>query len=68
MYPSIHNEDIIRHALEDQFEDRLISPDRHRILIDLVDRGLLGMDGFKYCRVEEARDNWRRCHRFSKGL
>jgi hypothetical protein len=31
--------------------------------IRMVDAGLLGMDGFKFCTVEEARENWRVCRR-----
>lgn len=63
MYPLKYSErEFITQALEDQFKERYISPDRHRILITLVDQNLLGMDGFRYCPLEEARENWRRCH------
>jgi hypothetical protein len=30
--------------------------------IRMVDAGLLGMDGFKFCTVSEAKENWRICH------
>jgi len=53
----------IKSRLEDQFYGREISPWDHRKLIQLVDAGVLGMDGFKYCMPEVAKENWRRCHR-----
>jgi len=40
-------------------------PSRGRIeeeLIRLVDEGFIGMDGFRYCWPQTARQNWRVCH------
>lgn len=33
----------------------------HWQMLKLIDRGWLGMDGFRYCFVEYARDCWERC-------
>ncbi len=49
-------------CLDDQFFGRDISSCDHKQLIKMVDAGLLGMDGFKYCTPEVAKENWRRCH------
>jgi hypothetical protein len=32
-------------------------------LAEMLFEGVIGMDGFRYCSLEEAKDNWRRCHR-----
>lgn len=48
-------------ALQDRGEE--LASWKHQALISLVDRGLVGMDGFRYMLVEEARECWRRCHR-----
>jgi hypothetical protein len=42
--------------------DQLCEKD-HQMAIRLIDAGLLGMDGWRYMPVEEARENWRRCHK-----
>jgi hypothetical protein len=34
----------------------------HQVMLQLVDAGILGMDGFKYCFPEYAKDCWRRCN------
>ncbi len=52
----------ILRCLDDQFFGRDISWSDHKQLIKMVDAGLLGMDGFKYCAPEVAKENWRRCH------
>jgi hypothetical protein len=51
----------ILRCLDDQFSGRDISLSDHKQLIKMVDAGLLGMDGFKYCTPENAKDCWRRC-------
>jgi hypothetical protein len=45
--------------LSDQHKGYRISPANHTKLIALVDLGILGMDGFKYCWPEEAKENRR---------
>ena len=34
----------------------------HQAMLSLIDAGILGTDGFRYCFVEMAKDCWRRCH------
>jgi hypothetical protein len=46
--------------LDDQARGFSISPETHERLIQLVDQGILGMDGFKYCWPEVATENRRR--------
>ena len=41
--------------LSDQANGLAISPENHERLILLVDMGVLGMDGFKYCERERAK-------------
>lgn len=45
---------------QERLED--LEPWRHKRLIQLLDMGLVGMDGFKYCWPAEAKDAWRVCH------
>lgn len=55
----IENEEVIRAwirgCLKAQDAGETLTPDEHQRLIGYVDRGLLGMDGFRYCWPEEAK-------------
>jgi hypothetical protein len=44
-------------CLDAQFRGEELSPATHTRLIQLVDAGLVGMDGFKYCWPEVAKEN-----------
>lgn len=44
-------------------EHGALTPNHHIIAIQLIDMGLLGMDGWRYMPVEEARECWQRCHK-----
>jgi hypothetical protein len=50
----------IRGCLAAQDHGEPLGPDEHQRLIELVDKGIVGMDGFKYCWPEEAKENRRR--------
>jgi hypothetical protein len=50
----------ILRCLADQYDGYVLSSEEHQCLIALVDRKLLGMDGFKYCWPDTARENRRR--------
>jgi hypothetical protein len=52
----------IREMLELQHQGERFTGAEHDRLIGYVDIGLLGMDGHKYCRVEEAKASWARLH------
>ena len=49
------------HCLEDQFSFGYIHPGNEAEMFYLLRIGLMGMDGFKYCWPEVARENRRRC-------
>ena len=50
----------ILRCLNLQAAEFTLSTHEHNRLIRLLDRGLVGMDGFKYCWPEEAKENMRR--------
>jgi len=50
-------------CLDDQWNCRELQPWEHKRLILLVDAGLVGMDGFKYCWPWQAKESWRVCHK-----
>ncbi len=52
--------DFILGCLAAQENGEPIGPAEHQRLIRLVDAGLLGMDGFKYCWPEVAKENYAR--------
>jgi len=46
-------------CLDAQFRGEELFPATHKRLIELVDAGLVGMDGFKYCWPKVAKENRR---------
>lgn len=54
------DEDFILRCLRTQDDGFGLSPYEHNRLIRLLDRGLVGMDGFRYMWPEEAKENRRR--------
>lgn len=58
--PNIEVEKFVLRCFADQDAGRELSPDDHRRLLQLIDAKVVGMDGFRYCWPEEARENLRR--------
>jgi hypothetical protein len=52
-----------RYILAKQEAEEPLSGNEQIAALRLIDSGLLGMDGFRFCTVEEARENWRLCHK-----
>lgn len=50
----------IRGLLKAQHDGERLTEAEHRRLIHFVDMGILGMDGFKYCWPEVAKENRRK--------
>lgn len=57
----------IKKWIEDRFADqdagREISPSEHKYFLVLIDLGIVGMDGFRYCWPWEAKENLARCRK-----
>lgn len=49
-----------REMLAAQHRGEAFTAEEHQRLIGYVDVGVLGMDGFKYCWPEEAKENRRK--------
>lgn len=56
-------ERFVHRCFADQDAGRDLSPDDHRQLLRLVDLKIVGMDRFRYCWPEEARENLARVRR-----
>jgi hypothetical protein len=53
----------IAERFADQDAGREISPGDHKYLLVLIDLGVVGTDGFRYCWPWEAKENWERIKR-----
>lgn len=51
----------IKQALRDQFSNGHVHTCDALFMLEMLDRGLIGMDGFKFCEVIEAQLNRRIC-------
>jgi hypothetical protein len=60
-------ERFIRELLDRQDRGAKISAYHHGIALELIDAKLLGTVGFRYCTVEDAREDRRRLERFNPG-
>jgi len=56
---NIYDENFIFALFAAQDEETIITGAQHQYALALIDAGLLGMDGFKYCRKQTAIENRR---------
>lgn len=47
----------IKNALRYQFKHGSVPPCDAMFMFEMMNKGFVGMDGFKFCKVEEAKSN-----------